>query len=186
MDPTYLFFRLTALILFVGVVWFITDPRPFRTRMRYYFSSHKTHLFITYCFIIAAQYGFLQREILTFTNNILLQSLGIAIMIGGFSYALWAKATMWKMWGPPGQHDIERQHTLMAKGPFAYSRNPIYLGLLIGMIGYFLALHSLLIVLLLIPFVYLQYVAIPREEYLLQKHFGKSYQEYKRKVRRWL
>src|SRR3989339_252026 len=75
-----------------------------------------------------------------------------------FLFAIWAKLIMGSNWGPPAQHTISRQSILVTSGPFSFSRNPIYLGLLIGMTGYFLTFGSLLILLIAVRFAYLQYI----------------------------
>jgi protein-S-isoprenylcysteine O-methyltransferase Ste14 len=69
---------------------------------------------------------------------------------------------------------------------YAYSRNPMYLGLLILQIG----LGMLLSVIHIIFFAFLTYlvlkyyVIIPEERYLEEK-FGEKYLSYKTSVRRW-
>ena len=77
--------------------------------------------------------------------------------------------------------------TIVATGPFAYSRNPIYVALLIGMAGAAIAFDSLwfLAGLVAIWFV-LRYGVIAREESYLERKFGASYLDYKAKVRHWL
>ena len=77
--------------------------------------------------------------------------------------------------------------TIVSTGPFAYSRNPIYVGALIGMAGAAVAFDSLwfLVALVLIWFV-LRYGVIAREEAYLERKFGQPYLDYKSKVRRWL
>src|SRR6185437_12734160 len=76
--------------------------------------------------------------------------------------------------------------TIVSTGPFAFSRNPIYIGGLVGMIGFAIAADSLwfLVALVVIAFV-LRYGVIAREETYLERKFGAQYLEYKTKVRRW-
>lgn len=72
-------------------------------------------------------------------------------------------------------------------GPFKISRNPIYLGMLLMLLG--LAILSGSILLFISPiilFLILNFVFIPTEEKNLAKQFGTSYQNYKDKVRRWI
>ena len=88
-------------------------------------------------------------------------------------------------WGVPAEHDIARQNKIIKKGPFSFSRNPIYVGLILVILGYTLALRSYSVLLvLLVAFYFCK--AILKEEKILNKHFGKEYLEYKSKVRRFI
>lgn len=83
----------------------------------------------------------------------------------------------------PGE---EEQTQLITDGWYAYSRNPLYLGLHIAMIGWILILPSLLTVVALVIFLINQHFRILTEEKFLEKRFGEEYIEYKRRVRRYL
>jgi len=75
---------------------------------------------------------------------------------------------------------------LVDMGPFLISRNPMYLSLVLIYAGaaiWQLALWPL--ILLLIPFFIMNSIVIPFEERRLRAIFGKSYEEYAAKVRRW-
>lgn len=76
---------------------------------------------------------------------------------------------------------------IVQSGPFRYSRNPMYLQLVLVCIGFALMLGNLWI-LLLTPsaaFVLQRYAILPEERYLEAK-FGEEYLAYKRRVRRWI
>ncbi len=76
---------------------------------------------------------------------------------------------------------------IVSTGPFAYSRNPIYVAALLGLIAFAIAFDSLWFfgALVAIYFV-LRYGVIAREETYLEQKFGAPYLDYKSKVRRWL
>jgi protein-S-isoprenylcysteine O-methyltransferase Ste14 len=80
-----------------------------------------------------------------------------------------------------------RQPTrLLCAGPFRFSRNPIYLGMLLGAFAPWLGWGYT--GLLLAPplfFVVINGAVIPYEEAKLQGAFGEAYAEYCRRVRRW-
>jgi protein-S-isoprenylcysteine O-methyltransferase Ste14 len=67
------------------------------------------------------------------------------------------------------------------------SRNPMYIGFVVILIGIGGAANSLPIVLSsLAMFLFLDRYVIPREERHLKQRFGSEYEAYCRKVRRWL
>lgn len=77
--------------------------------------------------------------------------------------------------------------TIVDTGPYRFTRNPIYLGMVLGLIGLAIALNSLWLLLALVPFVLvIRYAVITREEAYLQRKFGDVYRRYSVRVRRWL
>ena len=77
--------------------------------------------------------------------------------------------------------------TVIDSGPFARSRNPLYLGLLAGSAGLALLAGSLwALAALPLEWVLLHWGAVlPEERYLAEK-FGTTYAEYSGRVRRWV
>jgi protein-S-isoprenylcysteine O-methyltransferase Ste14 len=76
---------------------------------------------------------------------------------------------------------------IVERGPFRVTRNPMYLQMVIGCIGFAIILMNVWI-LLLTPLCgwALQRFAIRPEEEYLERKFGDVYLTYKRRVRRWL
>ncbi len=71
-------------------------------------------------------------------------------------------------------------------GVFAFSRNPIYLGFHIGIVGVSIAFDSLWVLSTLVPFFFvIRYGVAAREEAYLERKFGDTYLAYKARVRRW-
>lgn len=78
---------------------------------------------------------------------------------------------------------------LIISGPFAHVRNPLYIGnilmyLGIGVMSY--ALFPYLQIVALMFFVFQYYLIIKEEEEYLSKTYGKSYEDYIRKVPRFI
>jgi protein-S-isoprenylcysteine O-methyltransferase Ste14 len=72
-------------------------------------------------------------------------------------------------------------------GPYRYSRNPIYVGMFLGLVGIAIGFDSLWPLVLLVPFfLVIRYGVVAREEAYLERKFGDGYGTYKRRVRRWL
>ena len=81
----------------------------------------------------------------------------------------------------------ESASSLIQKGIFAYSRNPIYLALLLCLLGFVFLLASPFAMLgLVLVYVYITQFQIKPEERALQHCFGLEYHEYMKRVRRWL
>jgi protein-S-isoprenylcysteine O-methyltransferase Ste14 len=77
--------------------------------------------------------------------------------------------------------------SLVTSGPFRYSRNPMYLGMLIWLTGLAVLLGSLIAFLFpLLFFVLANFLLIPPEEKKLQQTFGEQFARYRQGVRRWI
>jgi len=74
-----------------------------------------------------------------------------------------------------------------ARGPYRWTRNPMYLQMVLVCLGVSLLLANVWL-LLLTPLVgwALQRFAIVPEEAYLERKFGETYLAYKRRVRRWI
>jgi len=81
----------------------------------------------------------------------------------------------------------EAASAIVTSGIYRYSRNPMYVGLLLALIGWDVWLSHLLAFALL-PFfvVYMNHFQIEPEERALSKKFGGLFRDYRRSVRRWL
>jgi protein-S-isoprenylcysteine O-methyltransferase Ste14 len=76
---------------------------------------------------------------------------------------------------------------LVTTGIHGWSRNPIYVGMLLLYAGIGTAMGSAWILTLALPLVIvLRYSVIAREERYLERRFGDAYRDYKARVRRWL
>jgi protein-S-isoprenylcysteine O-methyltransferase Ste14 len=75
----------------------------------------------------------------------------------------------------------------VVRGPFRFTRNPMYLGLTLVSIGIGLAYDAIwVVVLALAAAIVIQKAVIDREEPYLERKFGSEYIAYKSRVRRWL
>ncbi|MBA7511575.1 hypothetical protein ES705_03571 [subsurface metagenome] len=108
---------------------------------------------------------------------------GIILMFLGFIIVGKAKDLFKKFVTPTS---FEKSTFLIAEGIFNYSRNPMYLGMVLFLTGFSICFGN--IISLVIPFIFLSimaYVFIPYEEKKMKITFGNDYLDYKRKVRRW-
>lgn len=74
---------------------------------------------------------------------------------------------------------------LKTDGWFAYSRNPVYVASILGMIGLALAINSVLVGVLLLLWALMYTLAPVTEERWLLERYGNSYEEYCRRVPRF-
>ena len=99
--------------------------------------------------------------------------------------AIWAIVTITKA----GSRVETNKPTTMivTKGPFRFTRNPIYLGFLLGQVGLAIAFNNLWMLAMLVPwYLVIRYGVIAREESYLEHKFALDYLSYKSRVRRWL
>jgi protein-S-isoprenylcysteine O-methyltransferase Ste14 len=76
---------------------------------------------------------------------------------------------------------------LIAHGPFAYSRNPIYLAGTFIWLGWAIFYGSVLfLVLTVVGWTLLNHLKVPQEERGLEARFGEAYRAYQRRVPRWI
>ena len=82
---------------------------------------------------------------------------------------------------------FEQSTALIAEGPYRYSRNPLYISMTLILVGLWILLGSLSPVVVVPLFVWwISSRFIANEERHLEAQFGRTYLEYKTKVRRWL
>ena len=76
---------------------------------------------------------------------------------------------------------------IVVEGMYKFSRNPMYLGMLVFCVGFSIILSSVWILILTPVCGWLLYsVAIRHEEVYLEEKFGDSYRAYRQRVRRWI
>ena len=81
----------------------------------------------------------------------------------------------------------KKNSALVVTGPYKFTRNPMYLGILVGLVGLSLVLGTYVGPAAIIAyFVLVNFVSIPYEEKKMEAQFGDEYLRYKRKVRRWI
>jgi len=108
----------------------------------------------------------------------LVVALGIAI--GGWAILLFRRAKT-------GIVPFSPSSSLVIEGPYQITRNPMYVGMTVALVGWALILGSLT------PFfvppafaVTITYLFVVPEEGHMEKTFGASYLDRKQRVRRWL
>ena len=114
-----------------------------------------------------------------------LDLLGIAVALSG--QALRAAVIGYAYIVRGGQHGKVYAEGLVTEGLFRHSRNPLYVGNLAVLLGLFIIHDNPWVYALGVPFFLFAYCAIvAAEEAYLRGKFGELYDEYCRRVNRWL
>ena len=110
--------------------------------------------------------------------------LGTVLIVLGTALDVWADAIFKKVQTTvkPG----ETSTTLVTSGPFAFSRHPMYLGMVAMVLGVAVVLGSVTPLVVVPVFVWVLEVFIRLEEKSMDATFGDAYGDYRRKVRRWI
>jgi protein-S-isoprenylcysteine O-methyltransferase Ste14 len=82
--------------------------------------------------------------------------------------------------------NLERPDQLVDNGPYAFSRNPMYVAWTVGYLGIALVAGTAWPLLLLPAVLVVTQVVVQREERSLERRFGAAYRSYKTSVRRYL
>jgi protein-S-isoprenylcysteine O-methyltransferase Ste14 len=111
--------------------------------------------------------------------------IGGAVFGLGLALLVWAAVTITRA----GSNVPTNQPTMaiVESGPYRFSRNPIYLGMFLGLIGLAIELNTLWLLVVLVLFgLIVRYGVVAREEAYLERKFGDVYRGYRSRVRRWL
>src|SRR5689334_10764687 len=109
-----------------------------------------------------------------------LAAIGIAIAVGGVRSFHRAKTTVNPL-------RPETSAALVSTGVYSFTRNPMYLGMLLLLFGFAVSLSSVWSFAGPLCFaLYITRFQIAPEERALERLFGASFSEYRRRVRRWL
>lgn len=110
---------------------------------------------------------------------------GIVIVIAG-ALVVFSATRLFRRAGTPVA-PIKPTSALVTEGIYRWTRNPMYLGLSLILLGLAVATGSLWFLLALAVAVYsVTKLAIEKEELYLARKFGAAYLDYKSRVRRWM
>jgi protein-S-isoprenylcysteine O-methyltransferase Ste14 len=102
----------------------------------------------------------------------------------GVGIAGWGLLTFWRARTTTVPGRVSSR--LVTWGPYRFSRNPMYVGLVLVYLGEAGILRHVWPVLILpLTVAYINWVVIPVEEAKLKEAFGEDYEQYRARVRRW-
>jgi protein-S-isoprenylcysteine O-methyltransferase Ste14 len=110
---------------------------------------------------------------------------GAALVVLAVALFVWAIITMTR-----AGSNVPTSRPTMAivdAGPYGFTRNPIYLGMMMSLVGLAIAFDSIWsLAALVFFFLIIRYGVVAREEAYLDRKFGDLYRSYRARVRRWL
>jgi protein-S-isoprenylcysteine O-methyltransferase Ste14 len=128
----------------------------------------------------------LQRNAIDVAIHVI-QSAQLAILLiaAGIALAVWGERTF----AAAGTEIMPASATnrkLVTSGPFRFTRNPMYSGLILASLGvaFFFGTLPFFVVPVLV-FLLCNFVFIPFEEAKMQRQHTDQYTDYRRRVRRW-
>lgn len=140
---------------------------------------------IVFYLSVALMVGAGQLNLLPFEMPVAFGWGGWLLVVGGVFFTCW------------GSHVFKRHKTniktfndpeiFVKSGPFRFSRNPMYVGMITALIGTAMITGTIVGAMVLMAFILITAVVyIPHEEERMRSLFGAEYEEYAAKVRRWL
>ncbi len=109
------------------------------------------------------------------TTSLSLFLAGLIVAFASQGFRMYAASYLW------GRQAVTQVGAdfLCASGPYAYTRNPLYLGNLIIGIGASIAINEWYAYLLFaLSWIFVYFIVIPYEEKFLRQKFGNTYREY--------
>ena len=113
-----------------------------------------------------------------------LAAVGVCLLLLSHIWVWVAQSNMGNSWRIG--IDTDEKTELRMTGLFTLSRNPIYLGMKLNVIGFFLTIPNALTLTVLVTVIALIDIQVALEEEYLQKMHGEDYLNYQKKVRRWI
>ena len=112
------------------------------------------------------------------------KSIGLVLLIASLVWTAIAQIQMGASW----RIGIDKKNLtgLVQKGLFSVSRNPIFFGMRIALVGFFLTLPNAITLLALVLGDVLMQIQVRLEEEFLRNTHGENYKEYCENVRRWI
>ncbi len=117
------------------------------------------------------------------TTSLLFIIVGLTVMLSGMALRTYSAGYLL------GRHTVTKVEAdfLCTSGPFAYIRNPLYLGNIIVGIGTCISLNEWFgYPIIILNYIFMYSIIIPFEERFLQEKYGNVFTEYKNHIRRFL
>ncbi len=198
-----IFSRFSLLIyftLFVGLtfilptyrVWKLTGTNPYKLG-----SSDSAHDYVGRnfrgvlfaCALVIIVFAFLPGIYqfllpIRYLESTALTIIGQILLFVALFWVMTAQVHMQKSWRIGIDEDVKTE--LVQTGLFRFSRNPIFLGMRIMLLGFFLTMPNAITLTVLVAGEFLIQIQVRLEEEFLARAHGNSYLAYQKQVRRWI
>ena len=193
-------FLLVYLLIFFGLamilpsyrVWKTTGVNPYKLG-----KSESAHDYVGTLFrltifsvaLVVIAFAFLPNLYeylvpISYLSNVTLNTVGQTLLVIAVIWVLVAQVHMQKSWRIGIDEDVKTE--LIQTGLFKLSRNPIFLGMRVMLLGLFLVLPSAATLVILFVGDLLIQIQVRLEEEFLTRTHGKAYLAYQKQVRRWI
>ncbi|MFO7301151.1 MAG: isoprenylcysteine carboxylmethyltransferase family protein [Acidobacteriota bacterium] len=130
--------------------------------------------------------GWLSGRLLGLPSVVRAPMIGTMLIVAGIGLSAWGRRTFDRA-GTEVMPTSPVNSVLVTHGPFAYTRNPMYLGILIVLAGFALCIGTLTAwAAVVVFFLWVNFVSVPYEEAKMERQYGERFREYTRRVRRWI
>lgn len=110
--------------------------------------------------------------------------LGVPLLAAGAVLNVWSDQMFKK--AKTTVKPFERSSRLITEGPYRFSRHPMYLGMVLILVGLGVVLGSVSPWVVVPAFVCVAVRFVAVEEKAMEETFGQAYRDYRKRVRRWL
>jgi protein-S-isoprenylcysteine O-methyltransferase Ste14 len=188
----FIFFFGLAFVLPTYRVWKSTGVNPYKlgsADTAHDYIGKNFRLVMLACALVVILFTFLPNlyqlliPIAYFANSYL-AVLGAILLGSALVWVLIAQVHMQKSWRIGIDEDVKTE--LVQTGLFKISRNPIFLGMRVMLLGFFLVIPNAVTLVILISGELLVQTQVRLEEEFLTRTHGQSYLAYQKQVRRWL
>jgi len=130
-------------------------------------------------------------DVFTFPPDIIPQPyilVGLLLIPVGMILIIWANYTLLVIGkiSLRNREPMQKPSNLVITGPYRFSRNPLYLGGFLALVGLVIAWSSVVTAFLtILVYIIFRYKFIKREEVILEEEFGDKYRDFKKRVGRW-
>lgn len=194
------YFLLTYFLLVFGLafalptyrVWKSTGHNPYKLGNsdsahdyigRYFRLTLLTRAFVVMVFVFTPDLYQQFLPIVLLSNPVLFW-VGSLLLLLALTWVLIAQSQMEKSWRIGIDEEVKTE--LVQRGLFTLSRNPIFLGMRVMLLGLFLALPAGLTLMILTTGEILMQIQVRLEEEFLTRMHGQAYLDYQNKVNRWI
>ena len=191
--PIYftLFFGL-ALFLPSYRVWKTTGVNPYKfgtSDSAHDYIGRNFRLVMIGCALVVIVFAFLPNTYqfflpIPYLANNFLALIGQILLFAALIWVLIAQVHMQKSWRIGLDEDVKTE--LVQIGLFKFSRNPIFLGMRVMLLGLFLTLPSAITFTIFVAGELLIQIQVRLEEEFLTRTHGENYLAYQKQVRRWI